>query len=201
MHKYLPAGLSKRLSLEQALARSGFLFVIDNGSFDFKLETEDNRRFLNELLRHLGIGALEGSHLSLPSVTINQVRWIDAWQTLSGGAEGGPSGVQKMDLQMMDSYLAGVSRWLSGLGYPTSNSCDGHGRRLPQLNLVDSLQAGLVSEIVDRCSSGKIAYAYPLFCPKVWQSRDEFYCQLLNLAEHLYSEILRTKSLQLLTQI
>lgn len=193
MHKYLPAGLSKRLSLEQALARSGFLFVHDNGSFDFKLETEDNRRFLNELLRHLGMGTLDGSHLSLPSVTIDQVRWIDAWQTLSGGAEGGPSGVQNMYLQMMDSYLAGIARWLSALGCPTSNSCDGHGRRLPRLMLVDPSQAEFAAKIVDRCSSGRVAYAYPLLCPNVWQSRDKFYCELLDLAEKLYFETLLTK--------
>jgi hypothetical protein len=188
MRKYLPASISKNITLEQAFARSGFLFVIKNNTFNFKLETEGNCSFLNELLLELGLETLDNHQLAMASVPIDQMRWIDVWQSHSGGAEGGPSGVQNMEMQIMDSFLAGVARWLSALGCPTSNSCDGHGRHLPNLRLADPSQSQRAARIIDHFSKGRVAYAYPLLCPNVWQTRDKFYNELLDLAEELYCE-------------
>lgn len=185
--KFLPVGLAKPISVEQALLRTGFLFTKQNESLGFQLESKANKDFLNRLLVHVGLNILDGGRLLSPQKEIDQSSWIETWQEYSGGAEGGPSGLLSIELPIMDSYLSGIARWLTALGYVTVGSCDGHGRRLPRLYLKDRSQENEVATLIERSTKDKMTYAYPFVCPNAWQGRDKFYVELLDLAELLHA--------------
>lgn len=193
MKRYLPAGLSKSLTWEQALARSGFLFVIDNESFDFQFETPLNRLFLNELLVSLRLNPLDGHRLVTPSTTVDQERWVDAWQAWHPGEVAGASTlIQRQgdfELPGIDAFVAGISRWLTVYECPTIGSCDGHGKYRTQLNLRNHSQASEVATIVERCSAERIGFVKQYLLPTASQTREQFYCDLMDLAENMYLEV------------
>jgi hypothetical protein len=186
---FLAIGLAGPISLERALLRTGFLFSRQDRSLGLEMESQANKNYLNVLLARVGLDLLDGDRLRNPLKEIDQSSWIKVWQECSGGAEGGSDGLLKIELSIMDSYLAGIARWLTGLGYVTVSCCDGHGRRLPRLDLKFRSQVEEVATLIERCSESRITYAYPIFCPNAWQSRDRFYVELLDLAESLYQQV------------
>ncbi|NCC26480.1 MAG: hypothetical protein EOM25_14970 [Deltaproteobacteria bacterium] len=114
------------------LIRSGFVFEETNGAFDFSAENEPNRAYLGRMLAELGLtGHFDGTVFRPPSPEYDENSWLSAWEGIHSGSEG-PSknqmGFENIDLEEMDTAMAGVVRWLNRMGHDTVYSCDGHGR-------------------------------------------------------------------------
>lgn len=61
------------------------------------------------------------------------------------GAEGGLYN----ELFIMDTFMAGIVRWLNEIGITTEFSCDGHGKRKNKLKLINQNQ----NHVLDACLS------------------------------------------------
>ena len=168
--------------------QSGFVFEQDGLCLDFHIESEENRLFLALLLRDLGGFELKENRMILPEIEIDQLKWLDHWQARLSGSEAGATGLLSMELRLIDPYVSGVVRWLTALGYSTTSSCDGHGRVLPRFDLKNRVDQEDVSALILKMSRRRVVYAAPYLCPNRWQSRDEFYFDLLDLAEELRLE-------------
>jgi len=127
--------------------RSGFNVKKDDLSFPE--ETEDNLSYLKYLLDQGKFGVLDGRSFIPDEPEIDQGRWLSTVEKHHYGAEGG----QPDCLEIMDTYMAGVIRWISHVELKTTYSCQGHHeynihgigerqqRSLPTIEFVDPKQA------------------------------------------------------------
>ncbi|MFT5730206.1 MAG: hypothetical protein ACI8PB_004384 [Desulforhopalus sp.] len=180
------------LSWERILIRSGFVFKKNNDSFDFTPEQKQNITFLKKILTEIGEGSGLDGHIFTPSVAIvDQSTWLSAVNKLHSDAEGGSCN----NLAIMDTYLAGMVRWVNSIGIKTDISCDGHGRRNPSLTLNDKNDAVILDACLVLLSDSAWRFESP--CLKYPQQpgrglskkRNVFHRGwLLNVAEHIQSK-------------
>jgi hypothetical protein len=121
------------MSWERILVRSGFLVRKQRQGFSLEEETSRNRNYLEKLLAKGGFGNIR-QNLFIPNkADVDESLWLTTVDKTHAGAEGG----QPDDLEIMDTYMAGLIRWLDYIGIKTTFSCDGHGKRLPQIDLAE----------------------------------------------------------------
>ena len=124
------------------LVRSGFVYEKIEQGFDMTPEIAQNLIFFEKLLKEVGLEkALKEKLFRPPSPTINQSEWLTAVEKCHSGAEGGSCD----ELEIMDTYMAGIVRWLNEIGISTDISCDGHERRPPRLCLRNRKDACFVN--------------------------------------------------------
>jgi hypothetical protein len=129
------------LSWDRLFVRSGFCFEMLNGACDFSCESPHNIKYLFEILSSLGLAdqfSSENNLFSPNANTFSQEKWLNAIEGLHGGAEGGPSDMEQIELKIMDTYMAGIVRWLNYIGLSTTYSCDGHNTQTPVIAFVQS---------------------------------------------------------------
>jgi hypothetical protein len=142
----LPAGLLlSRVSWLRALLRSGFMArEIENG-ISLADETEANRKYLQKLLGAGHFGTLKNGVLLPSEPYVEESYWLRAVDSSHGSAETG----RPDDLAVMDTYMAGLVRWLNLVGIATEASCDGHGERRPSFACVDEDGARLAAWLLN----------------------------------------------------
>lgn len=102
------------------------------------------------------------------------------------GAEGGDFS----DLRIMDTYMAGIIRWINNIGIKTSNSCDGHGQCNPTIRVEDRTQKILLDSCLQLLSNGTWQYERNFIkriTPvhrNIRTNQDRY--ELLDIAEKLY---------------
>jgi len=64
--------------------------------------------------------------------------WLKAIEALHTGAEWGASDMAQIELKIMDTYMAGLVRWLNYIGLSTTYSCDGHNRKAPVITFAQA---------------------------------------------------------------
>ena len=125
----------------RAFTRGGFNPIEVNGRFDFNQENHGIQRFLDLILTKLGQnGEYRNGIFSPTSPTVDEQIWLAAIDKLHTDSEGGRSDMSDIELQTMDTYMAGIVRWVNAAGIRTTHSCDGHSpheRRGPILDLAD----------------------------------------------------------------
>jgi hypothetical protein len=152
----LPLRDSGLLPWDRLFIRSGIVFQkVDRALL--LAETDDNRKFIQRVLESIGWGNnLQGKRFEIPCDLTDEQEWFDTWQKCAGGAEAGQLGFENIELNIMDSYISGVIRWLNALGFNTLRSCDGHGKRHPNIILADSSQEPSLSDLLKLASNGRI---------------------------------------------
>lgn len=191
---------------DSLFVRSGIVFKRSGGELDLSGETDQNRQFIRRVLDEIGWGnrlekrveLFEVNVFRVPDEMADEQEWLDAWEKCRGGAEGGPLGFDKIELEIMDTYLSGIVRWTNALGYITTISCDGHGKNPPRFELDDPSQELEVSEIIKQESVGGIILRDGKFfrtdrnvaSGAEWPSQSE----LLKLAERLHNRFIRQQS-------
>jgi hypothetical protein len=132
---------SSPIEWRRAFIRSGFNFREEVGGFNFIQENPQTERFLRLLLVELNqIRDYKGGIFSPSSLTVDETAWLNAIEKLHTGSEGGPSDMHNIELQIMDTYMAGIVRWVNAAGIKTTFSCDGHKHRVPRMILADTSQ-------------------------------------------------------------
>lgn len=144
---------------DRILVRSGFHAPPCSDGFDLTNENQENRRFLAKILKAIGLPeSFNGRVFSPPVERFDESAWLDAVERLHRGVEGSASGFDNIELGIMDTYMAGIVRWLNALGLLTEYSCDGHGQKPPRLDVEDHRQAGIVDACLVAVSNGRWRY-------------------------------------------
>ncbi len=142
-------------SWERILVRSGFVFKKKGEGYDFSPETESNFQFLLKILEEVGESTSLKDKIFKPSCpTTNQSEWLGAVSKIHSGAEVG----EHDNLSIMDTYIAGIVRWINETGIPTDISCDGHGRRNPSVCLRNKKDATVFDSCLVLISEGAWRY-------------------------------------------
>lgn len=111
----------KSLAWVRVLIRSGFdAKALPDGRISLERETLRNLRYLADILKKGDFGALAEGIFTPKKPLACQDDWLKAVAESHGSAEGGPPD----ELAIMDTYMAGVIRWMNQLGIMTSGSCD-----------------------------------------------------------------------------
>ena len=132
----------EEMKWERILVRSGFVYKKLGQGFDMTPETAQNLIFFEKLLKAVGLEKSLQEKLFLPpSPTVDQSEWLQAVEKCHTGAEGGLYD----ELDIMDTYMAGIVRWLNEIGIFTDISCDGHERKPPSLCLRNKQDACIVN--------------------------------------------------------
>lgn len=143
----LPAGLLlSRVSWLRALLRSGFLAQeAESNRISLAGETEANRKYLQKLLSFGSFGALKNDVFLPGEPYVEESFWLRAVDAVHGSAEAG----RPDDLAVLDTYMAGLVRWLNLVGIATVLSCDGHGDRRPSFVTADEEGARLAAWLLN----------------------------------------------------
>lgn len=179
--------ITENIEWERAFIRSGFVFKKKCNTFDFSEETESNRQFLKSVLEKINLSSyLQGSLFSPLNTSIEEAGWLNAIEDSHGGAEGGTS----EELRIMDTYVAGIIRWINKIGIETWNSCDGHERRNPTIQINDNNQKIILDSCLQLLSNGRWRYERNNIKRitsdqrNIQANQDRY--ELLNIAEKLY---------------
>jgi hypothetical protein len=129
------------LSWGKLFIRSGFIFEKLNNAYDFSSENSQNISYLKEILSKLEVADQFSSkdntfkpHLK----RFSEDDWLKAIEALHTGAEWGASDMAQIELKIMDTYMAGLVRWLNYIGLSTTYSCDGHNRKAPVITFAQA---------------------------------------------------------------
>ncbi|MBE1424841.1 hypothetical protein H4684_001480 [Desulfomicrobium macestii] len=138
--------LPKKLPWSRILIRSGFL-ANSKGKLhiSFQNEKKENIRFLKKIVELGRFGELVDDTFTPSNNEVEEDHWLSAVESCHGGAEGGAPD----ELPIMDTYMAGLVRWLNCLGIDTSYSCDGHGRNCARLECRDPNSASIAACILN----------------------------------------------------
>jgi len=142
----LPSGLLlSRVSWLRALLRSGFMAREVENKITLADETEANKKYLQKILAFGHFGTLKNNVLLPGEPYVEESYWLRAVESSRGTAEGGSAD----DLAIMDTYMAGLMRWLGQVGIATELSCDGHGEKKPFFIAVDEDNARLAAWLLN----------------------------------------------------
>lgn len=195
----VPSNVAGLLSWDRVFIRSGVRFTRVHDRLRLN-ESDGNRAFIGKVLDEIGWGTrLIGSEFSIPCEHADEQEWLDAWEHCRGGAEGGPLGFENIELGIMDTYLAGVVRWLNGLGIKTTISCEGHGSGKPCWLGTVAAHEQQLAQLIASCSRNRLTYRDGLIIAVDRSGRRPDSPppkhELLSLAERLYEHMIDSQSL------
>ncbi|MFC2947982.1 M20/M25/M40 family metallo-hydrolase [Virgibacillus sediminis] len=126
----------------QLLVRHGWLLAeVKENMFDCGKETELNIEFLLECLDTANVNyTFHNGKLALPKASPAEEEWLEAVNFKYRGRGEGlwfRPGVDEPKVQELDIFISGIVRQLNRLGFHTSGSCDGHGRRAAHVLLTE----------------------------------------------------------------
>ena len=143
----IPDSLNRQIPWSRILVRSGFNATKSADSFDFASETEENRKYFKNILRLSDAGGMFEGNLFYPlNPEINEQIWLQTIECYHTGAEGGKPGFNSIELEIMDTFMAGFTRWINYIGIGSYTSCDGHGVRTARFTAVEG-----DIEVLNRC--------------------------------------------------
>ncbi len=158
------ASPSDKIEWRRVFIRSGFFCLPENGTFNFAEENPHNVSFLKSILARVNqIEYFRNNIFYPPSAVVEEHIWLDAIEQLHVGAEAGSSDIRSIELNIMDTYMAGIVRWANAAGLKTTLSCDGHGRREPKMVLVDDSQSALLDYYLCAVSNDRWRFRHPRF--------------------------------------
>ena len=150
------------ITWQRALIRSGFYFQAVGEKFDFSGENEPNREYLQKILDALSQQQyFDGRVFSPRESTIDEAEWLAAVDKAHGPGRGGEAGClqsQLIRLEILDTYIAGVVRWLNVGGFETVHSCDGHTTQAAELRLMQRELAPLLGYFLSIMSDDEWKY-------------------------------------------
>jgi len=177
------------IAWKRLFIRSGIRCRLTHEKLDLSAESNRNRAFVSRVLDVVGWGhRLCGSTFFTPTQLIEEREWLDAWESLRIGSEAGPTGFEGIELEIMDTHISGVVRWLNGLGYRTAGiSCEGHGNGECFIELADRSDEIKVARLISSHSNGIHFEGRALFkTDRNGRKRNPTPQELLNLGESLY---------------
>lgn len=189
----VPMNVSGLLTWDRLFIRSGIRFNKSDDQLVLN-EPDGNLVFLRRVLDEVGwADRLTGNAFSLPCEKSDEQEWLNAWERCRGGAEGGPTGFDNIELGIMDTYLSGVVRWLNGLGIKTTISCEGHGPEKPCRLATVAAHEQQLAQLIASCSGNQLAYrdGMIIFVDRTGRRSDRppQKHKLLSLAESLHKHM------------
>ena len=119
--------MNNQIEWRRAFIRSGFNPIEADGKFDFNSENHGIQLFLHSILSELPpVGEYRSGVFSPSAPTVDETNWLAAIEKVRGGSEGGHADMERFQIEIMDTYMAGIVRWVNAAGIRTTHSCDGH---------------------------------------------------------------------------
>jgi len=188
---------SSLITWERALIRSGFRFEKQCNGFDLYNETDKNISFLLKIVhmvRENQTHGFDGRIFTPSSSMVDESRWLDAIEQTHSGYESGAFNSENLQIGQLDTYIAGIVRWLNAIGIETIMSCDGDGRpgRRPRVEMRNPDHGALLDYVTRVTTNDKWHYRGDKFHMRGPfnnnQLREEIYERhwLLDVGENLY---------------
>ena len=189
----VPSSEAGLLSWDRVFIRSGIRFREVDDRFVLN-EPDGNLGFLRRVLDEVGWAErLKGNVFSLPCEKSDEQERLNAWEHCRRGAEAGRTGFDNIELDIMDTHLAGVVRWLNGLGINTTFSCEGHGPGKPCRLGTEAAYEQQLAQLIASCSRNHLAYrdGMIIYLDRTGQrpERPPPKHELLSLAERLHEHM------------
>ena len=147
--------MNNQIEWRRAFIRSGFNPIEADGKFDFNSENHGIQLFLHSILSELPpVGEYRSGVFSPSAPTVDETNWLAAIEKVRGGSEGGHADMERFQIEIMDTYMAGIVRWVNAAGIETTFSCDGHGYIKPQLKPRKQSQAAPLNYFLNLVSHG-----------------------------------------------
>lgn len=148
--------MNNQIEWRRAFIRSGFNPREENGSFDFGHENQGIQEFLGLILEKLGQSDVYKYGVFSPtSTTTDESVWLAVVKGLHTGSEGGNPEMDRFEINIMDTYMAGIVRWVNAAGIETTFSCDGHGYQKAEMNLRQRHQELCLNYFLQCVSNGQ----------------------------------------------
>lgn len=144
--------LMQELPWERILIRSGFYAQKVGEGFSFKAENKYNRDYFMKILRYLDMKECYDAKTGMfipPQEVIHEKIWLEGVENLHSGAEGGLADFYHIELEIMDTFMAGIVRWINTAGLKTGFSCDGHGKIAPEIYAYDEEPQFFLQTVLD----------------------------------------------------
>lgn len=187
---------SEPITWKRLFVGSGFNVSQEGNSFNFSAETEENRDFLVKILGRLGQQKYYMANLFSPTdAAYEQALWLSAVEICRGpGCEGGTPGFNNIRLVEMDTYMAGLIRWLSYIGVKTWGSCEGQHSDCEHYIQADSgAHSKRINKIIREASFGKYMFRNGKIILSSTLQIIKDKNDLLNMAEYIYNNKDRLK--------
>ncbi len=148
--------MNNQIEWHRIFIRSGFNPREETGSFDFRHENQGIQEFLGLLLEKLGQSDSYKYGVFSPTyTTIGESAWLAVVEGLHTGSEGGNSEVDRFEINIMDTYMAGIVRWVNAAGIDTYFSCDGHEYQKAEMHLRKKSQERCLNYFLHFASDGE----------------------------------------------
>lgn len=184
----VPSKVCGLISWRRAFIRSGIRFAESEAKL-LLVEPEENISFVRKVLDVVGWAShLDGDEFRLPPQDCDEQEWLAAWEHCRGGAEGGPTGFENIELAIMDTHMSGVVRWLNGLGVETGLSCEGHAPGQRCWLVVGRGHEDRAAELIARNSGRQLVLDGDRIIRRGETARPPAKEELLRLAECLHGE-------------
>jgi len=133
----------------QLFIRHGWLLEeVDCERFDCSLENEENINFLMECLARANVSyMIEKDILMIYSNPVPEDTWLKAVDEHYRGITEIIFEPIHLPIKYLDTFISGVVRQLNRLGFHTLSSCDGHGRRQPNIEIKKDVEIDLLSRL------------------------------------------------------
>lgn len=148
--------MNNQIEWHRAFIRSGFSPHKADDKFDFRHENIGIQHFLNSIFEEIGQKeSYESGVFSPSSATIEESIWLAAIEELHTGSEGGNAEMDRFEMNIMDTYMAGIVRWVNAAGIETTFSCDGHGYQKAEMHLRQRSQERCLNYFLHFASDGE----------------------------------------------
>ncbi|NMD72827.1 M28 family peptidase [Bacillus sp. DNRA2] len=135
----------------QLFIRQGFMVEeLERNIFNCTEETEENVTFLLENLDRLSVAyAYESGQLTISSPAVSEEQWLKVVDRMFRGRQDiwARPGVDIPEVRNLDLYISGIVRQLIRLGFQTTMSCDGHGKRAAFILVTKSRKVEELSDL------------------------------------------------------
>lgn len=137
----------------QLFIRQGFQVSNMSGqTFNCRKETEGNMEFLLQSLDKLQINySYQDGFLKITHFAVSEQQWLEAvdfkWRG-RGGDIWFRGGEEEPKIAELDTYISGIIRQLNRLGLFTMGCCDGHGKRMPFVELLKESDVNKTVELL-----------------------------------------------------
>lgn len=147
--------MNNQIEWSRAFIRSGFNPIEADDRFDFNWENHGVQQFLELILTTLEQKDDYKFGVFSPSAsTVDEAIWLGAVEDSHTGSEGGHADMERFEIEIMDTYMAGIVRWVNAAGIETTFSCDGHGYIKAQLKPRKESQAATLNYFLNFVSNG-----------------------------------------------
>jgi hypothetical protein len=146
------------ITWERMFIRTGFdVEKMGENTFSFAHENDENIVYFQKILHQLETeSSFNGYTFMRKEHVVNEDEFLNACEIIEKDDQTFFLGVANVDLNSLDTCIAGLIRWLNWIGFHTTICCDGHDRKPVYIEFKNrELETRLVNHCLDLLTNKK----------------------------------------------